>query len=246
MSNSKESGHAKNIALFEELIAICITFGTAYNPGQPGLSLPTLQALLQSLKNVMERIRGAQVDNNNAVNSRAILFRELKKLAGQLVNALDAFGASAETMADARLLLKKIRGIRISAKPDEVPGADPNAIKVKAISASQTGFDNLLEHFARLVTLAQREPTYAAKEEKTGKQGLTAALGIYTQANKKVMDTSSVLTAARIERNDILYNADTGAVAISNDVKKYVKSVFGLSSPQYKQLSKLHLKYIKS
>lgn len=245
MSKKQETGHAKNVALFEELISVCTTFGATYNPGQAAFALPTLQTLSQSLKNVMQRIRGLQVDNNNAVNARAILFRQLKTLAGQLVNALDAFGATPETMADARLLLNKIRGIRVSAKPEEIPGADPSAKKVKTISAAQTSYDSLLEHFARLVEITQREPTYAAREEKTSIAGLTAALALYTQANKTVVDTRSLLDAARIDRDDLLYKADTGMVALANDVKKYVKSVFGLSSPQYKQLSKLQFRVPK-
>ena len=142
-------------------------------------------------------------------------------------------------MADAKGLLKKIRGIRVSAKPEEVPGMDPSAKKVKTISAAQTGYDSLLEHFAGLVSIAQNEPTYAAREEKTSREGLTALRAIYTQANTAVIDKRSLLDAIRFERDDIIYKADTGAVAIAGDAKKYTKSVFGLSSPQYKQLSKL-------
>lgn len=244
MSKSQESGHAKNVALFEELIAICLTFGAEYNPGPVPFAIPAMQAMLQSMKNIMERIRNAQVDNNNAINSRAILFREMKKIAGQLVNSLDAYGASKETMADAKGLLKKIRGIRVSAKPEEVLGKDPSAKKKEAISASQTGYDNLLEHFTKLVTLAHREPTYLASGMKTSKAALTESGLVYADANKQVVDTRSVLGAGRIDRDALMYIADTGALAVAGDVKKYVKSVFGLSSAQYKQLSKLRFRTI--
>jgi hypothetical protein len=49
---------------------------------------------------------------------------------------------------------------------------------------------------------------------------------------------------ARIERDEALYGEDTGLEDVSQDVKKYVKSLFGATRPQYKQVS--GLKFTKS
>jgi hypothetical protein len=43
-------------------------------------------------------------------------------------------------------------------------------------------------------------------------------------------------------RNSILYASVSGLVDVALDVKKYVKSVYGASSPQYKQVSKIEFK----
>ena len=43
-------------------------------------------------------------------------------------------------------------------------------------------------------------------------------------------------------RNKILYEENTGLVDIALDSKTYIKSVFGSTSPQYKQVSKLYFK----
>jgi hypothetical protein len=40
-------------------------------------------------------------------------------------------------------------------------------------------------------------------------------------------------------RNIKLYSPETGIVDTAQTVKNYVKSVFGATSPQYKQISKL-------
>jgi len=53
------------------------------------------------------------------------------------------------------------------------------------------------------------------------------------------------LSNARITRNDILYKPNTGLVDIAIDTKTYIKSVFGASSPQYKQVSGLEFKTVK-
>lgn len=245
MSTSMETGHARNVAAFEELITICTSFANAYNPGKNSLQLAGLLALLEALKDVMGLIRVNQTAYNNAINSRAILFRQLKTLAAQIVNTLDAHGATPETMEDARLLLVKIRGRRISPRAGETPDTDPNAKTIKTISASQTSYDNLLEHFSRLVTLAMSEPTYKPNELSLNNAGLQAKQKEYEQANKKVVDTRTTLGETRIQRNKLLYDPLDGAVAIAAAVKKYVKSLFGLSSPQYKQLSSLQFRIPK-
>ena len=58
-------------------------------------------------------------------------------------------------------------------------------------------------------------------------------------ANTAAIGTNTVLSNARIERDKVLYKPETGLVDIVDDVKKYVKSLFGVSTPQYKQISGL-------
>jgi len=53
------------------------------------------------------------------------------------------------------------------------------------------------------------------------------------------------LANARIARNHLLYDRQTGMVAIANEVKKYIKSVFGASSPEYRQASAIKFVYIR-
>ena len=53
------------------------------------------------------------------------------------------------------------------------------------------------------------------------------------------MQTIVPISNARITRNDILYKEKTGIVDIALDVRAYVKSIYGATSPQYKQVSKL-------
>jgi hypothetical protein len=60
--------------------------------------------------------------------------------------------------------------------------------------------------------------------------------------NTAVVNSSVSLANQRIARNQILYDNDNGLVKIAQDVKTYVKSVFGPASPQYKQISGLAFK----
>ncbi|PWS33869.1 hypothetical protein [Pedobacter paludis] len=67
--------------------------------------------------------------------------------------------------------------------------------------------------------------------------GLTALYNDLLEKNKAVNNEATALSVGRLQRNEALYNPEMGVVALATDVKNYVKSVFGLSHPQYKQIS---------
>jgi hypothetical protein len=54
-----------------------------------------------------------------------------------------------------------------------------------------------------------------------------------------VVNAETALAKLRIVRNALLYTKITGIVDVANAVKIYVKSVFGTTSPQYRQASSL-------
>ena len=66
-----------------------------------------------------------------------------------------------------------------------------------------------------------------------------------TKKNQEISDAYTAVDNVRIERNETLYNDSTGLVSRANEVKKYVKSIFGASSPQYAQVSGLKILKIK-
>jgi hypothetical protein len=60
--------------------------------------------------------------------------------------------------------------------------------------------------------------------------------------NLAVITAETPLSNARIARNEVLYKPSTGMVDISVDIKTYIVSVYGKTSPQYKAISKLEVK----
>ncbi len=45
MASTSETGHAKNVANFEDLISFCTSYGTANNPSKAAIQLPALNTL---------------------------------------------------------------------------------------------------------------------------------------------------------------------------------------------------------
>jgi hypothetical protein len=50
MSKTSETGHAKNVANFEELVTYAVSYNQEYNPSRDSLRVEALQTLLTSAK----------------------------------------------------------------------------------------------------------------------------------------------------------------------------------------------------
>ena len=107
-------------------------------------------------------------------------------------------------------------------------------------------YDNRIFNFKKLIQLLAAQPAYAPNEADLTTVSLTALYTSLNTLNTTVVNTFTPISNARIARDTILYTQTTGLVDIAADVKKYVKSVFGATSPQYKQISGIKFKRPKS
>ena len=236
-----ETGHAKNVANFEDLISFCTGYGTSYNPSNASIKLAALNTLNTSAKYSLTAINAVLPPWKNAINARDIVFAPLSKLITRVVNSLDSSNVSRQSVADAKTFARKIQGKRASDKLPPVAD-DPNTPEdesQKSISASQMSFDNRIENLDKLIQLLASLTGYTPNENDLKVTSLTALLADMRTKNTAAINAFTPLSNARIARNNILYATGTGLVDIAGEVKKYVKSVFGGTSPQYKQVSGL-------
>lgn len=240
MSSTSETGHAKNVANFEDLISFCTGYGTTYNPSKASIKINAMNTTHTKAKTSISSVTADFTSINTAINDRIIGFTPLGKLTTRALNALEATDASEQTVNDAKGIVRKIRGKRATPKliapvtPSEISGLPP-----KNISAAQLSYDNLIDHFSKLITLLSNEPNYAPNEADLKVTALTTVLNSLKAKNTAVINSTTTLSNSRIFRNDTLYKDNTGMVDIAFEAKQYVKSVFGATSPQYRQVSKL-------
>ncbi|MGE0637112.1 MAG: hypothetical protein AB7P01_11770 [Bacteroidia bacterium] len=255
MASTSETGHPINVANFEDLTSRCIGYGIRYQPTKAALQIPSLQALRLTAQGNLIAVNSAIVILINSINARQIAFDPIKPLATRMVNALDATDASDELVKDAQTLNRKIQGKRKGeTKPpttptDPVPpvppvpptGTDPAPVPPtpEQISVSQQSYDSLLENFNKLILLVASEPSYTPNEPDLQVASLNALALTLTAQNTAVIDATTALSNARIARNHTLYDEKTGLYDIAQEVKKYVKSVFGATSEEYKQIRKI-------
>jgi hypothetical protein len=240
MASTTETGHAKNVATFEDLISFCTGYGATYNPTKAALKLPALNTQLAAANAALQAVKVAKTGFDNATNARELVFKPLKPLSTKIINALAATDAEEQTIDDAKTTNLKIQGKRAKAvaKPDAkalAAGAEP----VKTASTSQQSYDKMIDHFAQLIQTLTAETNYQPNESDLQVTSLNTLLTDLRAKNTDVINATTSLSNARIERDEALYGADTGLVDVSQDVKQYVKSLFGATSFQYKQVSGL-------
>ena len=137
--------------------------------------------------------------------------------------------------------MRKIQGTRATAKKteDEKKALLAEGIETKEVSSSQMSSDSRLENFDKLIQLLGSVTLYAPNEEDLKVTTLTALYNDLKTKNAAVVAATIPLSNARIARNEVLYKDLVGLHDLSLDVKTYIKSVFGATSPQYKQISGL-------
>lgn len=241
MTNTSETGHAKNVTNLESLITSIIALETSYNPSRDSIKLPALQALLTASTESLNAVNIAQAAYSNAVAARKVAFEPFSKLITRVMNSLKASGASTQVVQSARTIVRKLQGRRASAKitEEEKKALEAEGKEVNQISASQMSFDNRIENFDRLIMLLSSIPLYNPNEVELKVEALKALHNQLKEKNTEVILPIVQLSNSRMNRNKILYNENTGLVDVALDSKTYIKSIFGATSPQYKQISKL-------
>ena len=179
---------------------------------------------------------------NNSVNDRLTAFSNLKSLSTRLVNALETTDASPEKIADAKGFNRKMQGKRASSS--DAP-TDPSTPAPTTISASQQSYDQQIQHLAGLISVLQSEPSYTPNENELKIVTLTAKQADLTAKNNAVATAYTNISNSRILRDKTLYDINTGLVDIAAEVKKYVKSLFGASSPEFAQVKGIEFKKAK-
>ena len=234
-SSVSEVGHAKNVANFADLISYCTAYGSTYNPSKAALQLTALNTLLTSAQTELANVTTAKNTFNTVTGDRQLTFEPLKPLATKVFNYLSVTDAISEIIADAKTINNKLQGKRTGTTAENPPTEGEN--QNNTVSVSRQSYDMLTENFASFVDLVSSVPSYTPNETELTTASLTAYLGELQTANTNVINAEVAYSNARISRNSVLYSENTGLVDIASDVKKYVKAIFGATSPQYKQIS---------
>jgi hypothetical protein len=250
MSTTYEGGHAKNLASLQKLIQLCTDIGVPYNPVPADIKITGLTALFTSTDAAHTSVKTNYNDWKNATNSRELAFKPLPALTTQLLSILQSSTSVQQTIDDFVTLAHKMRGessklTKADASVQSARSTNTNAV-VEPVpdpsptkSNSQRSFDNMIEHFDKMVKLLASVPAYNPNENPLKVATLTAQLASLKTLNNAANDAYYKLSLARIARNKAFYAADTGMLDVARRVKSYVKGKFGASSQEYKAIVKI-------
>ena len=183
MASTSETGHAKNVANFQDLIEFVTGYGATYNPSKNSLKLPQLISLKASAEGNLADVITKNTNYNNKVNERITAFSGLKSFSTRLVNALQTTEATAETINNAKTFNRKMQGKKASAS--QTP-TDPNAPAPTTISTSQQSYDQLIQHLTGLKSILEEEPSYTPNETDLQVATIDAKIADLTAKNTAV------------------------------------------------------------
>jgi len=221
MASTSETGHAKNVANFQDLIEFVTGYGSSYNPSKENLKLPQLIIQKTSAETTLADVITKNTEYNNKVNERVSAFSGLKSLSTRLINALQTTDATKQTIDDAKNYNRKLQGKK--AISTQIP-PDTNTPAPNTISTSQQSYDQLIQHLAGLKSVLENESSYTPNETDLQIASLDRKISDLTSKNTAVSTAYANLSNSRISRNKVLYTDPTSIVETTNEVKKYIRS----------------------
>ncbi len=241
MASTSEQGHNRNSVNFDKLIINCTSYGVIYNPSKASLKIAAMQAQSTAAKTSLTTVSALTPAYKNAVTARVTAFKTFDKLITRTNNALKASDVTKEVADSAQTIVRKLQGRRATAKKTEEEkklAADAGK-EIVEISTSQMSYDSRLDNLDKFIKLLSSVTAYAPNEADLKLTALNALYADLKAKNLAVINAETPLSNARIARNDTMYKNNVGLVDIATDVKTYIKSVYGATSPQYKQVSSL-------
>lgn len=240
MSSISETGHYKNLANLDQMISAALGYGEKFNPAKESISINALKVKRAAVQTAFDGVSTAFPAYTNAVAEREVAFAPISKLVTRIFNSLKASASTGRLDEAVRTLVRKIQGSRGSSgkSKTDVESSPSGEVKI-SISSSQMSYDNRLDNFDKLIKLLAGISSYAPNEEDLKVSSLTALYNSLKSKNDAVIAAEIPLSNARLARNKELYEENTGLVDLAADVKSYIKSVFGATSPEFKQVSGL-------
>ena len=235
MASKSESGDVKNIEAFKTIINYCESYAADYNPSANPLKLINLQTQLTNIQNAQIDLVKKQTSLNTSIDQRIKTFSNLKPLTTKLLNALIVSGAEPLNIQTAKTITRKIFGKR--ATPIHQPPADPSQPISNTTSVSQLSYTNQVAHFSALTELLSTIIQYQPNETELQTTQLQTYITQLETANTNVTQATTNCSNTRIIRNNQLYAPQTGIIDTAYNIKSYIKSLYGPSSKQYKQIS---------
>ena len=241
-----ETGHAKLLESFDELIALSGTLDQTRLDPPLNLTITALQTRRAGSQVLQNNVGDSRADWRTSALARAVDVEKFAPLASQAVGALAGRGASAQTVKDAQTYVRKLQGGRAEPKPADDPNTPDLNESEKGISASQQSSAAQIATMYELIDFLEAQPEYAD----VGNAGLTVVdmRGFVDSVQAKHQTSitdAAALSNARIERNKDFYLDADNICDLAKQFKNLVKGAYGANSPEYKAVNAISFIKIK-
>lgn len=219
--------HVSNVQSFEKLLGICTGFGGSYNPGQQNLRIENLTAMLKQAQDKLLQVSIAKSHHEEAQNNREVAFAAMRTLTPRILAELKASRPMRQTIADAMVMARKIRGDKAE-KPVTAESKEGMAASVAVTrKRNSADFGNSMAYFEKLLQTLGNEPMYQPANPEMQMVNLQAVLDNLRNLNAAVTSAYAAWSVARRERDNFLYVGPECLHSTAMAVKQQVKATFG-------------------
>ncbi|MBL7871163.1 MAG: hypothetical protein JNM78_06095 [Cyclobacteriaceae bacterium] len=220
----------KNVEAFGKLVGICTGYGGSYNPGKPNLRMESLTELLANSREAVRQVSTAKTELENATNKREVAYINLKKLVSRIVFELRSSQVLPQTLADAYVAVRKIRGQVLKDRAPVASTANEVAVEVTRKRTYGSDYSSVVYHFQKLIQTLAAEPRYQPGITDLQVPSLQTTLSELRAINAAVLNAVVAWGKARRDRNELLYTNENSLIAIARAVRQQVRATFGHNS----------------
>lgn len=231
-----EQTHAKNVDNLFTVIQLLTSLGNKFDPSGELITLAALTDFHADCVTAMTTVNTVVPDAENKIGARLAAFKPVAKRSTAILKAAKAQGLEPEFIAHLRTTCNDLRGVRVTAQtPDnpETPDLDESAINR---SSSNRSYAGILESVDKLVEQLKSNKNYKPNEAEYKIEGLEAWQADLIAKNNAAIAAKAAATAARANRDALMYDAKTGILARIRLLKDYLFSILGAKHPIYRQI----------
>ena len=238
MSSSSETGHYKNVVNLKSLATFATNLGANYTPQKAILQLPYINTLVEEATILHNKVKDQANTTAITINNRQVIFEPVKPLATKIINTMGSTDVNPKTIEDAKTINAKIQGTRIK----KIVLKDNEEVNDKTVSVSRQSYDSIYENFRSLRDLAEQDGGYNPNETEVKIATLTTIENEMLAANENVENENNILGNRRVDRDKRFYKDTDGLLEVARAFKKYIRGKYGITSPQFAQISQLQFK----
>lgn len=237
--STSQTGIAQNVVSQEVLIEKVTAFSTRYNPSRVEYSVLRLTAHKTLAEEVIKAENAATNVKKKSAAIRNLTLDAIIKLLTRSLNSLRICGAMEQIIEQGEAIIRELRGQRASGKysDEEIAAAKASGTELKNNAMHYSNIDSKMANIGKYIQLIESEPLYNPNEADLTTAAISENYLVLKAAQADWNRTDALLDVAKSQRDVILFADNTGMSDIGAGVKKYVKSVFGPDSPEYKSIS---------
>jgi hypothetical protein len=252
--------HAKQVAAWGQLSGLCHTLGDSYKPSKDSMKSTALENLLRESQQSVSAVHNAETFLAETITARKEIFDRLPDIGTRVIGALEATGASPERIKDVNAYRKRFRYQAFPkgdiAQNDDPGGQAPISSGQAPISSGQAGqitedssstvkrripygdFESKIGNFELMISQLEQSTSYAPSEDELSIAGLKQFLVTMKTTHGRVAQAQLELYQAKKKRDALMFGTN-GMHGQARLVKKYVRSLYGFKSKEFKTINKI-------